>query len=171
MPRLPIALVLAIISSFVFLGCERSKEAKKQGSNSNNLKGTRIAIDVGLVVSNMEESLAFYHDLLGLPIVAKIKTKLIGEGEMVQLGHGSSLIKLVEFEKMPASEGPKEISSALGLRYITLMVRNIDDIKLKMEKNNTTEKIPMTQLSNGAIIYMVEDPDGNIVEFVQEPID
>ena len=38
----------------------------------------RIAIDVGIVVTDMERSLSFYRDLLGLPVIAE-ETKIFLE--------------------------------------------------------------------------------------------
>ena len=57
---------------------------------------------------------------------------------------------------------------AYGYRYITLLVSDIDTIMAKIKQRVITITLPATQLSNGAKIAMVEDPDGNIVEFVQE---
>ena len=37
-----------------------------------------------------------------------------------------------------------------------------------LEQEPVAMVIPVTQLTNGATIAMVTDPDGNIVEFVQE---
>lgn len=47
----------------------------------------------------------------------------------------------------------------------------MDVIVEKTDKGKVSIKIPVTELGNGAKIFIVEDPDGNIVEFVQEAID
>ncbi|MEM6256298.1 MAG: VOC family protein [Cyanobacteria bacterium P01_D01_bin.156] len=44
----------------------------------------------------------------------------------------------------------------------------IDQTLKSLEQAAIPIKIPRTQLPNGSIIAMVEDPDGNIVEFSQE---
>ena len=128
----------------------------------------RIAIDIGIVVTDMERSLSFYRDLLGLPVIAEITTALIGKGRMVQLNHGESLIKLVQLDTSPTEQSSKGISQALGYRYITLLISDIDTTMTRLTQANVTVTISITQLDNGAKIAMVEDPDGNIVEFVQE---
>lgn len=128
----------------------------------------RIAVDVGVVVADMDQSLGFYQDLLGLPVIADITTSLIGKGRMVQLKHGESLIKLVQMEAPPNTQPPAGITSAFGYRYITLMVTNIAAIHQKIQANDIPVFLPLTELGNGAQILMVEDPAGNIVEFVQE---
>ncbi|MBX2865011.1 MAG: VOC family protein [Leptolyngbyaceae cyanobacterium MAG.088] len=129
---------------------------------------TRIAVDVGLVVANMEHSLGFYRDLLNLPVVAKSTTSLIGQGRMVQLRHGESLIKLIELDNVPSPQHSTEISTILGYRYMTLLVSELDAMMTRMVNNAVTIALSVTKLSNGTKIAMVCDPDGNIVEFVQE---
>ena len=171
LPRMPIVvcfLVLMVggISSF------KIKDAGTRPSEKNGFlqpiqnTETRIAVDVGLVVSDMHASLAFYRDLLGLEQVAEIETKLIGKGKMVQLRHGASLIKLLEMEK-PAVKNTDGFVDVLGYRYITLIVPKIDVVLKTVEAHNIQVAMPITYLGNGAIILMVKDPEGNIVEFVQ----
>ncbi|MEM7034354.1 MAG: VOC family protein [Chloroflexota bacterium] len=129
---------------------------------------TRIAIDVGLLVTNLEKSLGFYRDLLDLPVVAQVRTSLIGSGQMVQLQYGSSIIKLVALDDGPTRLGGGSLSDTIGYRYITFMVTDIETIMAKLTAIQTPVVTPITQLGNGARIAMVADPDGNIVEFVQE---
>lgn len=128
----------------------------------------RIAVDVGVVVADMERALGFYRDLLGLPVVAEVTTSLIGTGQMVQLAHGTSLIKLVQMDDPPSEHTPTGIPTVFGYRYITLMVVDIGAVMAKIEQGQVPVALPLTALGNGAQIVMVEDPDGNIVEFVQE---
>ena len=128
----------------------------------------RVAIDVGIVVADLERSLRFYRDLIGLAVVAEITTSLIGKGRMVQLRHGESLIKLLEMDEAPTSRSPKGIATVFGYRYVTLLVSDLEAIATKLERAGVAIAIPVTQLSNGTEIAMFEDPDGNIVEFVHE---
>ena len=132
------------------------------------IPSTRIAIDVGILVADLESSLGFYRDLIGLTAIAELPTSLIGKGRMVQLRHGESLIKLVELNEPPSSHSPAGISAAFGYRYITLLVTDLEAIFAKLVAANVAIALPITQLPNGAEIAMVADPDGNIVEFVRE---
>ena len=127
-----------------------------------------LRIDVGVVVANMERSLGFYHGLIGLPIVAELTTSLIGKGRMVQLKHGESLIKLIEMDKTLTAKGPADIAGAVGYRYITLLVAEIEPIMATLKQHDVPISLPVTRLETGSTIAMVQDPDGNIVEFVQE---
>ncbi|MEM7132904.1 MAG: VOC family protein [Chloroflexota bacterium] len=132
------------------------------------MKPTRIAVDVGIVVTNMERSLHFYRDRMGLAVIGELTTSLIGKGRMVQLQHGHSLIKLVEMEQGPPEQHSSHIAARAGYRYMTLLVPNVDKLMAKLGEDELTVFIPVTELSHGTKIAMVEDPDGNIVEFVQE---
>jgi len=128
----------------------------------------RIALDVGIVVSDMEKSLSFYRDLIGLPVIAEVRTSLIGAGTMVQLRHGASLIKLLEMDEAPLARTETGITTTLGHRYVTFMVSDISIYEQKIEEADSPVAMPLTELGNGAKIMMIEDPDGNIIEFVQE---
>lgn len=136
--------------------------------NTKQLPDSRIAIDVGIIVKNMTTALAFYAELLTLEITAELRTSLIGKGRMIQLKHGSSLIKLVELERSPETPAVKGLTATFGHRYITLLVKDIKSILEKLELSGTEIFVPLTELSNGTLIAMVFDPDGNSVELVQE---
>lgn len=129
---------------------------------------SRIAIDIGIVVADLERSLNFYRDLLGLSAIAEIPISLLGKGRMVQLRHGESLIKLVELEDPPSSQSPQGISATFGYRYITLLIVDLEAMLAKLIAAGVEIAMPMTQLPSGTQIAMVVDPDGNIVEFVRE---
>ncbi|MEM6349267.1 MAG: VOC family protein [Cyanobacteria bacterium P01_D01_bin.14] len=134
----------------------------------NQTPSMRMAIDVGIVVADLERALSFYRDRVGLVVVAELSTSLIGKGRMVQLQHGASRIKLVELAATPSVAVPSDIAAALGYRYITLLIADVVGMIAKLAASGVRVVVPVTQLDNGAVIAMVEDPDGNVVEFVQE---
>lgn len=135
------------------------------------ITSTRIAMDIGIIVANMAQSLSFYRDLLGLTVVTELTTSLIGKGHMVQLKYGQSLIKLIALEDGPTEQSLPGLSTRLGYRYMTLLVSDLDAIITRLAQANVSITMPITQLGNGATIAMVADPDGNIVEFVQETVE
>ena len=65
------------------------------------------------------------------------------------------------------SAGAPGLLGALGFRYITFQVSNIDEVCSDCEKAGVAFEIPKQELMPGVTIAMVKDPDGNIVEFVQ----
>ncbi|MBX2819051.1 MAG: VOC family protein [Rhodothermaceae bacterium] len=169
---LPICFIVTGLALFLSLEACNPKGAPSadiESSQSQNPE-VRVALDVGIVVSDMDASLAFYRDLLGLPVIAEVRTSLIGAGTMVQLRHGASLIKLVQMDEPPGAKTETGITTTLGHRYVTLMVSDISYYGQKIKEAGSPVAMPLTELGNGAKIIMVEDPDGNIIEFVQEGI-
>ncbi|MEM8892382.1 MAG: VOC family protein [Bacteroidota bacterium] len=160
--------LLALMSCSPQESDKQQMPAEEDNQTSTQLTTPRIAVDAGVLVTDMERSLGFYRDLIGLPVIAEITTSLIGKGRMVQLQHGTSLIKLVEMEQAPSQTSPSGLSSAFGYRYITLMISDMDEVMQKIEQADVPIALPLTTLGNGAKIVMIEDPDGNVVEFVQE---
>lgn len=167
-------LFICVLMLLFLWSCSPQKSDKQQSYDTENMtvstlpEAPRIAVDAGILVTDMEQALTFYRDLLELAVIAEISTSLIGKGRMVQLQHGASLIKLVEMEQAPSQTSPSGLSSAFGYRYITLMITDMEAVIQKIEQANVPIALPLTPLGNGARIIMVEDPDGNIVEFVQE---
>ena len=167
---LPINFIITGMALFLSLEACNPPDTSAADSNSsqNSESEPRIALDVGIVVSDMDKSLAFYGDLIGLPVIVEVRTSLIGAGTMVQLRHGASLVKLLQLDEAPLARTEKGISTTFGHRYVTFMVSDISPYEQKVKEAGTPITMPLTELGNGAKIMMVEDPDGNIIEFVQE---
>ena len=86
---------------------------------------------------------------------------------MWRLMCGSSMIKLVNFQKGHKAEAPGGgIVGANGYRYWTISVTNLDEIVAKCEAAGYKVAIPVTTIRPGTSIAMIEDPDGNWVEFL-----
>ena len=127
------------------------------------MKPARNAIDVGLLVSDIEASLAFYVGVLGLP---KVQEMQVSFGTLHRLAFGESFVKLIDPSSMPP-RGEPGLHGALGLRYITFPITNIDEVCEACRCAGVQFDMPKTEFMPGATIAMVRDPDGNIVEFVQ----
>ena len=127
---------------------------------------TKDSIDLGIVVTNVDACLAFYRDTLGLTLAGE--TPLPGGGVMHRLMCGTSLIKLVVPAKAPPVVAPPGgIQGATGYRYWTISVSNIEDLVAECGAAGHKIAVPVTELRPGVTIAIVEDPDGNWVEFVQ----
>lgn len=127
----------------------------------------KSAVDLGIVISDSERSLAFYCGLLGLDHVADMPMPVGGSGTMHRVRCGDSLLKLVNFDATPPAAAPGGIDAALGYRYLTLIVSNLDEIMQECADAGVTEVVAVTDLRPGVRIGMVEDPDGHWVEFVE----
>ena len=125
------------------------------------------AIDLGIVVSNGPRALAFYCDLIGLEHIADMPMPIGGGGTMHRVQCGDWLLKLVAFDETPPAASGGGIPGALGLRYLTLIVSNLDEILASCAEANVSIITPATDLRPGIRIGIVEDPDRNWVEFVE----
>jgi catechol 2,3-dioxygenase-like lactoylglutathione lyase family enzyme len=127
---------------------------------------TKDSIDLGIVVRNADACLGFYRDVLGFDHVGTMP--MPGGSTMHRLMCGTSLIKLVVHDKMPeASNPPGGIAQATGYRYWTISVDNLAEIMAACEAAGAKVRIPVTEIRPGVSIGMVEDPDGNWVEFLK----
>jgi len=125
------------------------------------------AIDLGIVVTDSDAALGFYRDLLGMDHEADTPMPGAMKGTMHRLRCGSTLVKLVKLDDVPdARPAPGGIVGATGYRYFTMHVTNLDEVMDACIAAGVTVVIPANEIRPGVSIGMVEDPDGNWVEFV-----
>jgi len=126
------------------------------------IKPAKNSLDLGILVGDIDRSLNFYHHILGLEFVGQTP---VWYGMIHRLRFGNSDIKLVDpNEKI--SNGPRGLEKQLGYRYITLVVSNLAELCEHLQKQEITFALTLTETRPGVKVAMVEDPDGNIVEFL-----
>ena len=126
---------------------------------------SKQSIDLGIVTTNGAAMLPFYRDVLGFKYLREMPMPG-GSGIMHQMLCGESMIKLVVLDKVPAQGVPGGIQAATGYRYWTITVSNLAEmVQLCADKGH---KVVMKEreLRPGVKIAIVEDPDGNWVEFL-----
>lgn len=127
---------------------------------------TKDSIDLGIVVRDADKALAFYRDVLGFEHQGSMP--MPGGGTMQRLLCGTSMVKLVSHREVPeASNPPGGIPAASGYRYFTISVADLEGITARCEAAGAKVVWPVTALRPGIRISMVEDPDGNWVEFLE----
>ncbi|MCZ6709867.1 MAG: VOC family protein [Gammaproteobacteria bacterium] len=124
------------------------------------------SIDLGIVTRNPGEMLEFYRDTLGFDFQGEMQVP--GGGTMQRLLCGTSLIKIVTPGNLSETDAPAGgVGGATGYRYWTISVTNLDAITQKCADAGIRIAIPLTEVRPGVRISIVEDPDGNWVEFLQ----
>ena len=182
MNRLPslnaVACVVVLAASlFVLTG---AKEKEKLASKPGDFTSTTI--DFGIVCSDVERSVDFYTQAVGLTELEgfdvsgelgknvgltndqafRVHVLVLGKGE-----HATKM-KLMEFKKAPGSKGNQEfIHSTMGMRYTTVFVNDIAAANLRMIAYGS---MPLgkglTEIPGGRLLGVYRDPDQNFVELV-----
>lgn len=127
----------------------------------------KSAIDLGIVITDSEKALAFYVGLLGFEHQADTPMPIGGGGTMHRLMCGDTMIKLVKLTNTPQAAAPGGIAGATGMRYFTMQITNLTEMMSACVEAGVTVAVPESEIRPGVSIGMVEDPDGNWVEFVQ----
>jgi catechol 2,3-dioxygenase-like lactoylglutathione lyase family enzyme len=126
---------------------------------------TKDSIDLGIVVCDADASLAFYRDTLGFTFEGEMP--MPGGGTMYRVLAGTTLLKLVKANNDPAKAAGGGITGACGYRYFTLSVSNLEEITTACGTAGYKVVVPPREIRPGISISIVEDPDGNWVEFLQ----
>ena len=129
---------------------------------------SKEAIDLGIVTTNEDAMMAFYRDVLGFKHDGDVSMEKVGIRIMHFLRFGESLIKLVIPVKKPNTRpAPGGFTGGTGYRYWTMTIENLDEVLSEVEAAGHKVVWPRTEVSPGVFAGMVEDPDGNWVEFIQ----
>ena len=133
---------------------------------------------MGIVVSDMEKSLKFYRDLLGL----KVKSLVDEEGEFLDnmLAHenvknkvaklyaknGNALVELID-SKLYGNKKDRDFFT-IGASHFALTVDDLDETYDYLIKNGVKFTAPPQQSPDGfAKVTFCEDPDGTLIELVE----
>ena len=126
---------------------------------------TKDSIDLGIITEDAEAMLAFYQGVLGFTLHST------GEhpgSTMYRLQCGTSLVKIVQHDKTPpAKAAGGGLQGATGYRYWTISVDNLDEMVSACQAGGYKVPVGPLEIQAGVRIAMVEDPDGNWVEFLQ----
>jgi predicted enzyme related to lactoylglutathione lyase len=111
--------------------------------------------------------LTFYRDVVGLPYQAKVD--MPGGTTMHRLLAGESVVKILVQAKEPAAVAPPGgVAGATGYRYWTISIDNLEEITTQCSDAGYKVPVALMDVRPGVRISMVEDPDGNWVEFLEQ---
>jgi len=138
-------------------------------------------ISVGVVVSDLDRSLRFYTNVLGMKKASAFTVDAAGGKRtgltdgvpvtitVLRLGEGKTATdwKLMSFGKPATHPAQKHIQDDTGMQYITLNVRSLKPFLQRLKENN----IPLlgeTPIPIGGDNHfvLVQDPDGIFVELI-----
>jgi catechol 2,3-dioxygenase-like lactoylglutathione lyase family enzyme len=134
----------------------------------------------GIVVSDMERSLEFYRDLLGLKVVKDFKE----EGDyidkisvlsgvkvwMIKLAaDDGTMVELLKYMSHPQKAPDNPQICDIGCSHIAFTVDDVDEEYARLlEKGVGFNCPPLVSPDGYAKVAFCRDPDGVFIEFVEE---
>ena len=132
----------------------------------------------GINVSDMDEAIDFYADLLGFDVdrefpISDVQADIVGvdgvEGDIAFLDAGDLSIELIAYDAPPNDSVHNNSSGHdVGIAHLCIEVDDVwstyNDLKSDAEFIEQPQKV-----GNGAQITYMRDPDGNYVELIEQP--
>ena len=162
--------LITLLTVFLFFS-----QAVAQGEFASNLIG------VGVVVSDLEKSLMFYTDVIGMEVVDEFNVdeqfaRISGLSRGVPFN-----VKVLKLENSPSANQwklmsfgqgashplPGNIQDDTGMQYITIMVNDLTPFVERIKKNKVKllGETP-TPLGGDNHFVLIQDPDGVFVELI-----
>lgn len=134
----------------------------------------------GIVVSDMERSLRFYRDLLGLKVARAMDESgefidnVLGLGNVqvttVKLSgdDGPTLVELLEFKSHQDKDPVRRTLYSIGPTHAAFTVDNLDEVYRRLSQAGVRFNAPPQLSPDGyAKVTFCYDPDGTPVELVE----
>jgi len=138
---------------------------------------------VGLTVKDLDASIRFYHDVLGLPFSNEPSPWFDGEDlargvgvpgaalRQVSLLLGDTTLELLEYSSPPSQTTEPLTSNSLGASHIAFLVEDVEAAKAELEAKGIEFYSPVNVVDEGVLagwrwVYF-EDPDGYPLELVE----
>lgn len=141
----------------------------------------KSAISIGVVVEDLDKSLDFYQNVVGMVQVREFtvdseKAERMGlsEGESFDIkvlklenSEEAAELKLMSFNRKTLRKNQNFIPDENGIRYLTLFVKSMTPLlnRINKFKVKTLGQTP-TMLDANRQFVLIQDPDGNFVEFI-----
>ncbi len=138
-------------------------------------------IQFGIVVKDLQESLDFYTNVIGMTEFGKFSVDS-AFGEKSGLSRGvpfdvkvlqlleseyATKWKLMSFQEQPDLAVKDNIQDGIGVQYVTINVKSLQPFIARM-KEHSVEALGVTpvELSAGRHFILVKDPNGIFIELI-----
>lgn len=108
---------------------------------------------VSLDVTDRARSIAWYQDVLGLPIL----NQPAADDELVFVGQPGMQFGLFQAQK----QSPARESESSGLRHVALVVDDLDVARERLRSNGVEFR---SEDHGNAVSVYCDDPDGHVIE-------
>jgi catechol 2,3-dioxygenase-like lactoylglutathione lyase family enzyme len=137
----------------------------------------------GITVRDLDESIRFYHDILGLGFVSEpspwFEGPELADGvgvpgaalRQVSLEAGGATLELLQYASPPSETSGPLISNNLGASHVAFLVDDIEAKKAELEANGIEFYSEINVVEEGVLagwrwVYF-SDPDGYPLELVE----
>jgi lactoylglutathione lyase len=173
-PRTSFHLFMLLAATALFAATSLARAADTEFS--------KPIIDLGIVVKDADRTARFLTNVIGFKEVRGF-TATSELGKKIGLLNGQSTqvrvfvledvdqatrIKILSFPEAPGKPADQAyIHSTLGIRYLTLYVKNLNRVLERVKKANisTLGETPV-EMSAGTWLLALKDPDGNFIELI-----
>ena len=132
----------------------------------------------GFVVKNVEESTAFYRDVVGLSLIRAYERMGTGIDQVVgyENAHlsaaildigGGHILELIQYVNPRSEDRPSEERNVLGATHLALLVDDIHAMYARLAEKGGQVMNPPAELEPGRIACYLQDPDGNWIELLE----
>ena len=132
---------------------------------------------VGVSVTNLEASMDFYREMLGLsqlmdivpfdgPDIEAIMDLPGATGRMCMIGNGTLNLELFEFDRSQPRNADYPVSDG-GYTHFGVEVDDIDRTYEKLQSAGVRIHSPIIMFEGGMRAAYCRDPDGNVFEIMQ----
>lgn len=132
-------------------------------------------------VSDMQKSLAFYRDLLGMEVIMELDIKddriaaVIGEKEakcrITHLSSGSAFLELFQYTQPLGKNHAREMEQYdVGITHVGLEVKGFHKLAQKLKQNNITFLGEPVEFRPGVWVAYFRGPDGEVCEIRERTV-
>jgi catechol 2,3-dioxygenase-like lactoylglutathione lyase family enzyme len=124
---------------------------------------------VTVSISDLNRSLGFYRDLLGFKVLGHSHVESGVTAHFLDIGNHRTL-RLLSFDgsAKPNSWIPDDLQT--GIRHMAFKVRDVDAVAVRLKQSGVHFRTDPTDATGGVRIAFFEDPDGALVEIVQDEL-
>jgi glyoxylase I family protein len=136
---------------------------------------------VGISVANLERSIAFYRDLLGMHVIEEVPFKgeryeaILGlkgaQGKIATLRTANVEVELFEFaHPTPNSGSPMRPVSDHGITHFAMKVEGIEGLYTRLKAAGVAFHCAPIHFPGCATATYARDPDGNVIELLEPSV-